>query len=60
MEQELDGFIEQLVQCKQLSEDNVKKLCDKVSPLDKCGPSDLTCRYAHLNYEDARDFNGGV
>lgn len=30
MEQELDGWIEQLADCKQLSEDNVKKLCDKV------------------------------
>ena len=30
MEQELDSWIEQLADCKQLSEDNVKKLCDKV------------------------------
>ena len=30
MEKEVDAWIEQLAQCKQLSEDNVKKLCDKV------------------------------
>ena len=30
MEQELDKWIEQLADCKQLSEDNVKKLCEKV------------------------------
>lgn len=30
MEQEIDVWIEQLSQCKQLSEADVKKLCDKV------------------------------
>lgn len=30
MEQDLDGWIAQLSQCKQLSEADVKKLCDKV------------------------------
>jgi hypothetical protein len=30
MEQEIDGWIEQLTQCKQLSELDVKRLCDKV------------------------------
>ena len=30
MEQEIDGWIAQLSQCKQLSEADVKKLCDKV------------------------------
>jgi len=30
MEQEIDGWIEQLTQCKQLPENDVKKLCDKV------------------------------
>ena len=30
MEHEIDGWIEQLSQCKQLSEVDVKKLCDKV------------------------------
>jgi len=30
MEHEIDGWIEQLSQCKQLSEADVKKLCDKV------------------------------
>lgn len=32
MENEIDGWIEQLSQCKQLSEADVKKLCDKVRP----------------------------
>lgn len=31
MEQEIDAWIEQLSQCKQLSEADVKRLCDKVS-----------------------------
>jgi hypothetical protein len=31
MEQEIDGWIEQLSSCKQLPEADVKKLCDKVS-----------------------------
>ncbi len=30
MELEIDGWIEQLTACKQLSEDSVKRLCDKV------------------------------
>ena len=30
MEQEIDTWIAQLSQCKQLSEADVKKLCDKV------------------------------
>jgi len=30
MEHEIDGWIEQLGQCKPLSEGDVKKLCDKV------------------------------
>lgn len=32
MEHEIDGWIAQLSQCKQLSEADVKKLCDKVCP----------------------------
>ena len=28
---ELDGWIEQLMECKQLAETNVKTLCEKVS-----------------------------
>jgi len=32
MEHEIDGWIEQLSQCKPLSEGDVKKLCDKVRP----------------------------
>jgi len=31
MEQEIDGWIEQLSACKQLPEADVKKLCDKVA-----------------------------
>lgn len=30
MEHEIDSWIEQLSQCKQLAEADVKKLCDKV------------------------------
>lgn len=30
--QEVDGWIAQLGQCKQLSEPDVKRLCEKVSP----------------------------
>ena len=30
MELEVDGWIEQLSQCRQLTEENVKRLCDKV------------------------------
>ena len=30
---ELDGWIETLMSCKQLSEDNVQRLCEKVSQL---------------------------
>ena len=29
---ELDGWIEQLMECKQLAETHVKTLCEKVSP----------------------------
>jgi serine/threonine-protein phosphatase 2A catalytic subunit len=31
MEQEIDGWVEQLSACKQLPEADVKKLCDKVA-----------------------------
>jgi hypothetical protein len=33
MEHEVDGWIQQLTQCKQLTEADVKKLCDKVCRL---------------------------
>lgn len=33
MEHEIDGWIEQLSQCKQLTENDVKRLCDKVNAL---------------------------
>ena len=44
---ELDGWIEQLMECKQLAETHVKSLCEKVSQLDpekvvhcaKCPPA---------------------
>jgi len=39
MELEIDGWIQQLSQCKQLSEADVKKLCDKVRrPIFDNGP----------------------
>lgn len=31
MEQEIDGWISQLSQCKQLTENDVKRLCEKAS-----------------------------
>jgi serine/threonine-protein phosphatase 2A catalytic subunit len=34
--QEVDGWISQLSQCKQLAEQDVKRLCDKVSDLMGC------------------------
>ena len=33
---ELDGWIEQLMECKQLAETNVKTLCEKVSQKNFC------------------------
>jgi hypothetical protein len=33
MEHEVDGWIQQLTECKQLTEADVKKLCDKVCRL---------------------------
>jgi hypothetical protein len=33
MEHEIDVWVEQLLQCKQLAEADVKRLCDKVSGL---------------------------
>jgi hypothetical protein len=43
MELEIDGWIQQLSQCKQLTEADVKKLCDKVRrPVSL--PSSITAR----------------
>jgi serine/threonine-protein phosphatase 2A catalytic subunit len=43
MEQEVDAWIEQLSQCKQLSEADVKRLCDKVRAIAlHIGPLKLT------------------
>lgn len=42
MEHEIDGWIEQLSQCKQLAESDVKKLCDKVRALTTPPRSVLT------------------
>lgn len=36
MEHEVDGWIAQLSQCKQLSEADVKRLCDKVRQFLMC------------------------
>ncbi|KAI5304640.1 hypothetical protein KEM55_009345, partial [Ascosphaera atra] len=33
----LDGWIESLMNCKQLSEDDVLKLCDRKCPVTVCG-----------------------
>ncbi len=37
---ELDGWIEQLMECKQLAETHVKTLCEKVRSLDHLDPLD--------------------
>jgi len=45
MEHEIDAWIEQLSQCKQLTEADVKKLCDKVR-LPRCHiREDLTANH---------------
>jgi hypothetical protein len=44
MEHEVDGWIEQLSQCKQLSEADVKKLCDKVRTRCRSGRRPLACQ----------------
>lgn len=33
----LDGWIESLMQCKQLAESDVQRLCDKVNNPEDCG-----------------------
>lgn len=40
MEHEIDAWIEQLSQCKQLTEADVKRLCDKVSQATMSNPVD--------------------
>lgn len=63
---ELDGWIETLMTCKQLSEDNVQRLCEKVSHsmcpniLGK-GEGGLTCQMADPRpYVGSRDFTRRV
>jgi hypothetical protein len=61
MEHEIDGWIEQLSQCKQLPEPDVKKLCDKVDNSRHQGL--LPCSLLDLmifSPVDARDLDGGV
>ena len=62
MEQELDSWIEQLSDCKQLSEDNVKKLCEKVGFCFACAAMiTATEIYAHsFISSDSRNIVGGV
>lgn len=59
MEHEVDAWIEQLSQCKQLTEADVKRLCDKVcnSSLQQPSSSDLTML---LLCSDAGDFDGRI
>ncbi len=64
MEHEVDGWIQQLSQCKQLTEADVKKLCDKVRSLPS--PT-ITARLLlglfsspRLMSSDKRDIDGGV
>jgi hypothetical protein len=45
---EVDQWISQLSQCKQLSESDVKKLCDKVCIRTSCGLHVLLNSFAPL------------
>ncbi len=38
---DIDGWVESLMQCKQLSENDVKRLCEKVSEQEEEGASEL-------------------
>lgn len=75
MEHEVDNWISQLSQCKQLSEADVKKLCDKVrNNPPSIGEPDNTPPHPHLatlaayscslpeyaRWIDEGDFDGGV
>ena len=48
MEHEIDGWIEQLSQCKQLTENDVKKLCEKVRQTLHQPTRFITCKFADL------------
>lgn len=60
MEHEIDGWIEQLSQCKQLPEGDVKKLCDKVGWISP--PLSIIPFAASLtpHVVDTRDLDGRV
>lgn len=64
MEHEIDGWVEQLSQCKQLTEADVKRLCDKVSPWPITKPVDHFSHAVDLTMlagnTDSGDLNGGV
>jgi hypothetical protein len=49
---ELDEWIAQLYECKQLSEGQVKHLCDKVCPLEICvkNKNDSMCKYEKIGW----------
>ena len=53
---ELDGWVAQLMQCKPLGENEVKKLCDKVS--ENHWPSRWLCVTFGTWYEDHPLFAG--
>ena len=63
MEQEVDKWIEQLADCKQLSEDNVKKLCEKVRTRLACHSYPrhrlIYMRYVAISL-DPRIVDGGI
>ncbi|KAG9315212.1 hypothetical protein JVU11DRAFT_4342 [Chiua virens] len=57
MEHEIDGWIEQLSQCKQLPEPDVKKLCDKV----RAHPQQQTLHRSSLTtFKDKGDLDGRI
>lgn len=60
MEHEIDGWIEQLTQCKQLTEADVKKLCDKVHHSNHSLPVIHRIDLLILTFPDERDPDGRV
>lgn len=57
MEHEVDGWISQLSQCKQLSEADVKKLCDKVCPSEMLAPIRGSATFRRLQVQGRRSLS---
>lgn len=46
----LDGWIENLMNCKQLAENDVQRLCDRVCALTQCAWSDVGNTWTNLSF----------